>query len=439
MNEQSSHMKHPNPKKATVLVMIDGLRPDYVHPASMPFLSGLSKQGATGFLEPTPGRSQDVALLMGKYPDTAQFFESYGYHPEKIATDRQSGFHKDNRAEASLRLRPPLRLAHRRSLVSSESIEPAWVPGRHRPFLRPVEANVFSNGTKAKHSSVFYLCDKNGVEYQWFIGGSKGKDQAAFEALVRALREAPAGGLFVIKLKSLEQAAFLQGPFSHTVQTRTLRALDEKLASIHAAMTSNHDHWAFMACGTRAMAPVERQVDVLSTLREADAKPGEDYVVFVGDTLMRVWYRSKRGHREIEYLLPRIEGTYSVDEKERRRLRIPKGRLGGDHLLAARPGVLFSPSFFHSNGNGLLGMNGYLDKETENHPPLVVVSSGYNAGAKKLGLRPMVDVYPTLCELIGVRLSGPQEGESLASTIKGPTWSQGIVREEPSNRVVHDA
>lgn len=438
MNHTLSQSRPKKKHKVTVMIMIDGLRPDYVHPASMPFLKGLSRQGSFGCLEATPGTSQGAAMLLGQYPDTAQVFEPHAYQPQKNPVRDGEDLRPVERVGTNKRFRLSRRLVTRRVQATTGSWGDVWIPHRYQPFFEHQQGIVYPHGGQAREGSVLDLCTKNALKQRWLQGGDKTEDHHAFTAAVRALREPDAPSLLAIKLGALEGLARAYGPFSHTVQTRALHDLDEKLASIHAALTSNHEHWDYLLCGTRGMAPVERTVDVLSALHEADAKPGRDYVLYVGDTLVRVWYRSKRGHREIEYLLPKVDGAYAVDEHERRRLRIPKGRLGGDRLLAARPGVLFSPSFVHANGPGCLGMNGYLDKETEGHPPVLFASSEYGMEPKKVGLRPMVDVFPTLCQLIGVRPTTPHEGQSMVHEDAPPAWSRKFIQQDAA-RVVSDA
>ncbi len=441
MTQRLSRNDPAKKEKTTLLVLIDGFRPEYIHPSSMPFLNGLTKQGTSGSLDPTPGKTQEAALFMGKHPDTAQIFQPYAYAtgiPDKGLLHNNGGLRPTSKGAPGERSSVTGSIVNRRRQGASSSVKPVRIPGRYQGFFEPHQTEVSASDGRVVSGSIFELCKNNGLACQSFEGGDKNDDQDAFTALVRAVREIGSSAFYTITLGALARIGRTHGPLSNVVQVKALRELDQKLASIHAALTSNHDHWDYVVCGTRGMAPVERKVDVLSAVEQADARPGKDYVVYVDDTLVQIWYRSKRGQREIEYRLPKIDGAYAVDDSERRQLRIPRGRLWGDRLLAARPGILFSPSFVQVNGSGSLGASGYLDKETEGHPPMVFASSEFGLDAKKVGLRPMVDMFPTLCQLIGVQPSQPQEGQTLIQGDEFPVWSNKFIQ-WGSTRVVSDA
>ncbi len=120
-----------------------------------------------------------------------------------------------------------------------------------------------------------------------------------------------------------------------------------------------------------------------------------------------------RGREAIEPALATIPGSDVVDDAERRRLRIPTDRRWGDRMLAAEPGVLFWPDYFHVRDSKILGMHGYLDKRDETHGLMVVASTRVPTPPHRLGLRPLVDVFATLCDLVGVPVPRGQEGTSL--------------------------
>ena len=102
-----------------------------------------------------------------------------------------------------------------------------------------------------------------------------------------------------------------------------------------------------------------------------------------------------------------------MDEAERKRRRIPLDRRWGDRMLAAESGVMFWPDYFHVRDSTIVGMHGYLDKSEESHGLALLASSNGHTGRRKLGLRPLVDVFPTLCDLLDVPVPTGQEGTSL--------------------------
>ena len=100
-------------------------------------------------------------------------------------------------------------------------------------------------------------------------------------------------------------------------------------------------------------------------------------------------------------------------------------------MLAAESGVLFWPDYFHVTDSTIVGMHGYLDKYDETHGMAVLASSNGHTGPRKLGLRPLVDVFPTLCDLLKVPVPAGQEGTSLLAVpapagAAGPTGPMGL-------------
>jgi arylsulfatase A-like enzyme len=82
-------------------------------------------------------------------------------------------------------------------------------------------------------------------------------------------------------------------------------------------------------------------------------------------------------------------------------------------MLAAEAGVLFWPDYFHVTDSKIVGMHGYLDKKDETHGIALLASSNGHTAPRTLGLRPLVDVFPTLCDLLGMPHPDGHEGRSL--------------------------
>jgi arylsulfatase A-like enzyme len=218
-----------------------------------------------------------------------------------------------------------------------------------------------------------------------------------------------------------DQKGHTAGPFSKAMQEGHLRDLDRKFASIHAALSAGYESWDLFICGDHGMGPVREKVNVLEALKSVDAEPAKDYVVFVNSTLAVFWYLTDKGRNAVEAALPTIKGSHVVDDDERRRRRIPTDPKWGDRMLAAEPGVLYWPDYFHVTDSEIVGMHGYLDKSEETHGAMMIASSRGMAPSRELGLRPLVDVFPTLCDFLGVPVPAGQEGTSLIAQEVAPT------------------
>jgi type I phosphodiesterase/nucleotide pyrophosphatase len=427
-------------RHATVFIIMDAARDDYVTADSMPFIHGLRRGGVTGSFESPPGFAQRTVLFSGRYPDTSGNFSAFVFDPDESPfrwVRRLGPFRGLVRPRKILF---PTRVAIDRVTkwaTGAYHTDPAWIPPKFLPYFRPCEdmRPLYEPGALGA-PSLFDLCREHGLRFRYLAHPVSGNDEWIFNTLVKELRESQPYDLYVAQFSTPDQKGHVHGPHSDAMRKDFLRKLDEKIASVHAALAAGYESWDLFLCGDHGMAPVHREVNVLEALKRVDAEPAKDYVVFVNSTLAVLWYLTEKGRREVEAALPTIPGARPIDDADRARLRIPLDRRWGDRMLAADPGVLFWPDYFHVTDSKILGMHGYLDKVEETHGMNVLVSSNGHTGPRDVGLRPLVDVFPTLCDLLGVPVPKGQEGTSLLTPrpVEAPT-----LRVKPRPRVLADA
>lgn len=402
---------------ATVFIIMDAGRDDYVRPETMPFVHGLQREGARGsFLSP-PGFAQRTVLFSGRYPDTSGNFSAFVHDPERSPWRWVGRLGPLGNLVRPRKVMVPARWAidwATRKLTGTYHADPAWIPPRFLPSFRPCEdvRPIFEPGALGA-TSVFDLCREHGIPFRYLAHPVSGNDTEVFHTLVRELRRGAPYQFYAAQFSAFDQQGHVHGPFSRHMQERVLPDLDRKVAAIHAALTAGYDTWDLFLCGDHGMGPVRQRVDVLRALKKVDARPGRDYVVFVNSTLAVLWYPTEKGRRNVEEALPRVPGSHLVDDDERRRRRIPLDRRWGDRMLAADPGVLYWPDYFHVTDSTIVGMHGYLDKREEGLGMMCLASSNGGVPDADLGPRDLVDVFPTLCGLLDVPVPPTNEGRSL--------------------------
>lgn len=402
---------------ATVFIIMDAGRADYVRRETMPFLHGLARASVTGSFESPPGFAQRTVLFSGRYPDTSGNFSQFVFDPDRSPF---RWVRKLGPLAAVVKPRKalwPTRMAIKKMTewtTGEYHTDPAWIPPKFLPFFAMCEDTqpMYEPGALGA-PSIFDLCREKGLRFRYLAHPVSGDDDEIHALLVRELRANAPYDFYVAQFSVTDERGHQDGPFSGAMQEGHLPKLDRRFASIHAALAANYDSWDLFICGDHGMAPVERRVDVLAKLKkECKAKPGRDYVVFINSTLAVFWYLTPKGRTEVEALLPRIPGSHLVDEAERKRRRIPLDEKWGHRMLAAEPGVMYWPDYFHVRDSTIVGMHGYLDKATESYGAMVIASS-HPREPRALGLRPLVDVFPTLCEMLKVPVPDGQEGVSL--------------------------
>lgn len=419
---------------ATIFLILDAGRSDYIDPARMPFLDGLSQQSLTCRFESPPGFAQRTTFFTGRYPDTSGNFSAYAFDPENSPFAWVENLDPASRILKPRKIMWPGRWAIDKMtgwLNDAHHTDPAWIPPRILPYFRPCEDEQPVDEPGALGApSIFDACRNHGLNYRYLAHPISGDDEAVTREIVRELRAGASHELYVAQLSALDEQGHTHGPDSRVMDERVLPTVDSRIASVHAALEANLDTWDLFVCGDHGMAPVDQRVDVLAHLDQADAEPGEDYVAFVNSTLVVLWYLTPTGRQEIEPLLDAIPGTHTLDEEDRANHRIPTSERWGHRMLAAGPGVLFWPDYFHVTDSTVRGMHGYLDKSTEGYGACVLASNRDRVPTRSLQHRSLVDVFPTLCDLLDVPIPQTQEGSSLLTantdgSKPGPNRRQG--------------
>lgn len=421
---------------ATVLVLAKGVPEGSLRPDTMPFMEGLGRQGIRSTLRGVSTGTPLAALSTGHYGDRAGGMSPMVYDPE--GSPFRWLARRPGSILASVQRPGPVTRAVIKRFTRHD---PGWVPPGFLPSLRPVDPRRFLRRPHALGvPSMADLCREHGLRLSYL--GAPGSDAQVLSRLVRALRDEGKSDLYIAELSGCQQEAIARGPSSDAFHSRTLRGLDQGLASVHAALSTSHASWDLLVCGDEGMTSVDHVVDVAPLFKDAGVRPGKDYVAFVQGPLMRLWYHSRHARSAIEARLAQVRGVQLVPDEERLRSRIPMDRSEGDRLVAAQPGVVFSPEWGRPRRAPTRGMHGYLDKQAEGGAPAVLVSSSDDVAERQITERPLVDVFPTLCDLLGLRTPGGQEGRSLVKRRRGtlrPTQKEAMPREVHARRIPVDA
>jgi predicted AlkP superfamily pyrophosphatase or phosphodiesterase len=317
--------------------------------------------------------------------------------------------------------------------------DPAWIPGPYLPSFEVVEDHrpIFEESALPR-PGIFDLLRAQGRTFKYLAHPISGNDDEIHRMVLDTFRAGEDHAFVFAQFSNLDEGGHHHGPLvpagftSAAAQTdadrsfmaREIREIDRKCREIHETLASRYDRFHFLCVGDHGMAPVMQKENVLKRVRSLGLKPGRDYVLFLDSTLAKVWFESERARVEITALLEDQPFGRIVTPEERRARRIPLDRRYGDLMFAADPGVLFWPDYFHVVEHEIKGMHGYLDKGIAGPPAdrqetwgaettgVLVLDSPAAPGGRDLGLRSLVDVFPTLCDLAGVEPPRTNEGRS---------------------------
>ncbi|HVM45776.1 MAG TPA: alkaline phosphatase family protein [Candidatus Thermoplasmatota archaeon] len=429
-------------RETTFLLILDACRRDYVTPENAPFLHGLMQRSLTASIESPPGFTQRTTMFTGTFPDTSNAFSAFGYDPDHSPFKWVGKLGPVNRLYQPRKVLFPFRLAvkHISKWTSGQyHTDPAWIPGPYLPHFSVVEDHkpIYEEGAMPL-PGIFDLLRAQGKSFKYLAHPISGNDNEIHRMVLDTFRKQEEHAFVFAQFSDLDEGAHHKGPLvpegytpaanqtgaDRAFMVAQIREIDRKCREIHETLAANYDRFHFLCIGDHGMAPVMQKVNVLAQVESLGLRAGKDYVLFLDSTLAKLWFLNERAEREITELFRDVTYGRIVTAEERRERRIPTDRKYGDLMFAADPGVLFWPDYFHVVEHDIKGMHGYLDKGIH-WPPrsgadtwgaettgVLIMDSPHVGAPRDLGLRNLVDVFPTLCRLAEVEVPRTNEGRS---------------------------
>ncbi len=419
-------------ERTTILLILDAFRADYITEENTPYLARLQKEGTHGGFVSPPGFAQRTTMFTGTYPDVSQNFSAYGYNPDNSPFAWMRGLGPLARMYKGHVHMLPARAAVKRVTklaTGNFHTDPAWIPGEFLPYFELVEdTRPVYEADALPFTSVFDLCRDTGKQFFYGAHPVSGDDDEIHSMVLERARRRDPIELYIAQFSAMDEGCHRHGPIlppgwnrahDQTDQdVRKMRAalgeIDRKIRELHQALQDNYEEVNLLVLGDHGMAPVRRRVNVLKDLKQENLKPGRDYVVFMDSTFAKIWFQNDTARRRITKILEAADYGTILGQEERKALRIDfQHRRYGDLMFAAKPGVLFWPDYFHVRERAIKGMHGYVDKREETESALLLHGPG--ATGRDVGTRVLVDVFPTLCDLVGLPGNSVNEGVSLLS------------------------
>jgi hypothetical protein len=406
------------------------------------------QKGLTASVESPPGFTQRTTMFTGTYPDTSNAFSAFGYDPERSPFKWVGKLGPMNRLYQPRKIFFPFRLAVKRvSKWTSKQYhtDPAWIPGPYLSQFSVVEDHkpIFEEGAMP-HVGIFDLLRAKGRTFKYLAHPISGNDDEIHKMVLDTFRNREEHAFVFAQFSNLDEGAHHKGPLvpegylpaanqtdgDREFMLKEIREIDRKCREIHETLAANYDRFHFLCIGDHGMAPVMQKVNVLHQVESLGLKAGKDYTLFLNSTIANVWFHTEEARIAITTLFTDVNYGRIIGMDERRERRIPTDRKYGDLMFAADPGVLFWPDYFHVVEHDIKGMHGYLEKgiswpEGAATPTLagdetwgaettgvLIMESPILGEPRDLGLRNLVDVFPTLCELAGVEVPKTNEGRS---------------------------
>lgn len=402
--------------KATVLILLDAMRWDYIDKNTTPFLYSCAKNGHhINKIKPSFGFCERAEILTGLSPKDTGYFTAIGFDPEK------SPYKKYRRLLAFLafteRLIPITFYAKAiRKIVKffvkahPHSMKPYRIPLNLLHQFALTEDYYDHRDKKAfNHPSLISMLEKAGLTYFYnsftalnLISG--GTDEERFKLAIDA---ADKGHALYFVFNSIPDA------FGHKYggdapETKiALSKMDNSLKNFVNEFDTKRPDSRFIFVGDHGMIDIDETINVediiLAKAKKSKLILGKDYTYFLDSTLCRIWLHTTKAKDQLSNQLltdqDLLNAGLFVDDDFANANNIPYGdNRYGDILWCANAGIMILPDFFHRKDESVVGMHGYDINHTHSKGSCIV-SGGNQENLYTEELR-LTDIHSLIKESI---------------------------------------
>lgn len=386
-------------KSTVVLILVDGLRHDYLNPVDSPFLHALAQQNIDALVRETFAFELRPAFFAGLQPEECNIANMFCYNPADSPFRDIDVSHGD-RAKISADLRAE---AERRGYSLVRQIgNCAEIP---LPLLKYFDFaekyHTADPGAIPGHRTLFDFLRSAGKKWLW-IGYPD--PFVTTDAVMRQLAARLAGDedFIYLHFSELDWAGHESGP--HSAQQKTiLAALDAAIREVFCRLNRTFAGVRSVVFGDHGQVAVTQHLDLAARLGETGLILEKDYLYFLDSTQARFWFFHDTARQKVTDLLRGIAGGRILTEADCARLHFRmKDHRFGELIFVTDDHVGIFPNFFQS-ANPCHGLHGYLPEVEGNWAKLIVAGCG--SSGKIAAPFAMTDLFPLLVELLGCRES----------------------------------
>jgi len=424
----------------TVFIVCDAVRWDYLNPDDTPFILGLANSGIyCRKLKPSLGFCERIEMFTGAPPKDTGYFTALTFDRTrsdfcaKLMAPKYFVLNMFTILQDFLSSVRPLfgdifgsvlvdRLIVNRLIGSSQPIYNIPLP-----FLRDIALTEDYHEMNERNSQpvetlydilaneeICYLYDtfaslrvnaghSDDLRIEKFLAESTKRD---YKVLLLYLGEGDAIGHHF-------------GPDS-IARRKMMRKLDCRIGTIVKELESRYKKVSFLIIGDHGMVGVHKHLDASKLLSAITKKngltSGKDFKYFLDSTMIRLWFNNEKSKEAFTSAfknskLLREFGKF-LDANSSLSFNLPSNlTYYGDLIWLANPGVVVFPDFFH-RAEKVRGMHGY-DPTIDQQKGFAVIYSNYKKFNGQIEEGNLIDICPTLCELIGVSEPKSNSGKSL--------------------------
>jgi len=409
---------------STVLILVDAFRWDYINKTNTPFLYNLSKKNIyVKRIKPGVGFCERTEIFTGMRPIQSKNFTALGYDPEK------SFYRKYRIILKALSYITNLQILDEKLFRKVLNRIFKFLGANFQTYQIPLDLLKYFDLTEDKldhyeeqafiSESIFDIMRKNNkiFFYNSFTALKMKKiktdtEQERINLLFKNINNNIE--LYLLFLGELDIIGHLYGPNSDITKIK-ISEMDKKIKKIIEKFKKKSDNTKFIILGDHGMLEVNKYLDLIKLIKEnTSLKINKDFVVFLDSTIARFWCFNEKTKIEIKGLLshePFSKYGTVINKQIAKEFNIPyTDKRYGDIIWWANPGVLIFPDYFHKYQK-YKGMHGYNPKDENSHGFCIISYNGCKNSIIEEG--ELIDICPTICELINIPYPKNNQGKSL--------------------------
>ncbi len=423
--------------KPVVFILVDAFRWDYLNPIDTPFLWNCAHSGLyVQKLITTSGFTQRSALFCGTFPNETGNFTMFSYDPahspfrflrKMTPLLRFAQKFIDKRKRGSRRLNLWLRYQYIYPRASKYAVHPptAEIPLYLLPDIsitedqKPIyEQHAF------KVESIFDIFQRMRLTFLYFMFPVVNcQDDEVYEMVINHINNSKEEtDIYFLQFSDSDLYVHKYGTES-TMRRKVVGEIDRKIRDIWDIVERKVGKATLVIVGDHGMMNIEDYFDVATIIhslaKSLGLKHGRDYFLFLDSTLARIWklkdnsaisnfFEALKNDHEMlsrgKWLSPEIAKKYRIPYPD------PKY---GDLVWWASPGVLIYPDYFHGHWEQYRAMHGYEPSIDEMKGMAIIY--GEQIVRRVFHEAHLIDLCPTICDLLGVPFPSSNKGVSLLS------------------------
>ena len=392
----------------TVAILVDALRHDFITKRDSPFLSSLLNNGVGGEIKEPFAFIMHPTWFAGLYPETSGKSLVYWYSPH--ASPYKFTRFIPLLGDKILMLRKGLDKIVRYTSRYSYGTAP-HVPLNMLKYFDFADKLPPWNPNYSPQTTLFDLLREN--KLKWLFIGYPGSDQRTSAIWNKFQIEITSDMSFVwLHFAETDLAEHEYGPMSNK-RKKKLKEIDETIEKIWDKLNNIFDEVNMLVFGDHGAVEVKKTVNIEGELKSLDLKVGKDYIHFLDSTIARFWFKNDIAKSKVTEMLKEFRDGKILTKQDFIRYKANFSHTKyGEFMWIANEGTLILPNFWQGN-SPVKGMHGYLSDVKDNQAAFVLSSRMVDERVKLKNPCEMVDVFPTILELMNLPVPESNEGVSI--------------------------